>query len=153
KGFRDKLGKEFTGMIKEVETKTGLTAADIERTTLVVKEIPHSEPMIFVGTTRAFDRKKVFGLAVEGGEEQKYSGETLFANERQAAYALGEKAFVIGTKGDIQSLIDAGKEKPTGGLMPALALTTKKHSVVVGINPAALPPIEDELPPLAAPFK
>jgi hypothetical protein len=153
KGARERLGKQLDAMIKDIETKTGLTAADVERVTMVLKEVQVPMPLFFVSTTKAFDKKKVFGLAVPSGAEEKYKGESIFANEQQAAYALGEKAFVIGGKPDIHTLIDDGKGKPEGGLAPALAMAEKKHSWVVGINPSALPPIPEELPAEAEAFK
>ncbi len=156
KGWRDKVGKELAEMVKETETKTGLTPDDIERITMVLvrtPETPDDHPLLFFATTKAFDKKKVFGFAVPGGEEEKYKGETLFANNNMAGYVLAKKAFVIGSKGDVQSLIDAGKGKPEGGLAPALALAAGKHSLVVGINPAALPPLPEDLPPPVEPFK
>jgi hypothetical protein len=153
KGVRDKLGKEFAAMVKDVETKTGLTADDVERVTMVMKEVQTPTPLLFFATKKAFDKKRVFGLAVQGGEEEKYKGESIFANEQQAAYVLGEKAFVVGSKADIQTLIDSDKDKPEGGLVPALALAAKKHSWVVGLNPVALPPIPEELLDEAEAFK
>jgi hypothetical protein len=153
KGVRGKLGKDFAAMVKDVETKTGLSADDFERVTMVMVKSPDEHPLVFVGMMKAFDKKRVFGIAVQGGEEETYKGETIVANNNLAGYALGEKAFVIGSKGEIQSLIDAGKGKPEGGLAPALALAAKKHSWVVGINPAALPDIPEELPPPVEPFK
>jgi hypothetical protein len=152
KGLREKLGKEFMGMLDDIEKKTGLSPADVERVTIVIKESPDAQPLVFFGTTKPFDRVKVFAT-IAGGKEEKYGGESIFANDHEAAYVLGEKAFAIGAKGDVQSLIDAGKEKPTGALSPALALAAKKHSLVVGINPAILAPVEDKLPAEAEPFK
>ncbi len=153
KGLRAKLDKGYLDKLKEVEKKTGLAPEDIERTTVVIKDSPDAMPLFFFGTTKAFDRARVFSLAVPEGREEKYSGETIFANEMQAAYVLGERAFVIGTKGDIQSVIDSGKDKPTGGLLPALVLAAKKHAVVVAVNPTMLSLEEDKLPAEAEPFK
>jgi hypothetical protein len=147
RGVRARLGKEFTAMIKDVETKYGLAAEDIERATMVLKDPQAPMPLFFFGTKKAFDKKRVFGLAVPGGEEEKYKGESIVANERQAAYVLGDMAFVVGSKADIQSLIEAGKVKPEGPLAPAVALSAQKHSYVGGVNPSALPPISEELPP------
>jgi hypothetical protein len=153
KGMRDRLGKDFAAMVKDVETKTGLTADSVERATMVMKELHDAPPLVFIGMTKAFDRKKIFPLLIQGGEEEKFRGQTLFANERDAAYVLSDRAFVFGPKGDVQSLIEAGKAKPEGGLVPALALAAGKHSLVLGINPAALPPFGDDLPAEAEPFK
>jgi hypothetical protein len=153
KGMRERLGKDFAAMIKDVETKTGLTAEDVERVTVVMKEPHDAPPLLFFGMTKTFDRKKVFSQLVQGGEQEKFRGQTIFGNERVAAYALADKAFVFGSKGDIHSLIEAGKGKPEGGLAPALALAAGKHSMVVGINTRALPPFGDDLPAEAEPYK
>jgi hypothetical protein len=147
KGWREKLDKDLAEKIKDIETKIGLTAQDVERATIVLSGANVPMPLFFFGMTKAVDAKKVFRLAVPGGTEEKYKGETIFANEQQAGYVLAEKAFVIGSKGDIQSLIDAGKGKPEGGLAPALALAAKKHSWVTGFNPSALPPLPEDWPP------
>jgi prepilin-type processing-associated H-X9-DG protein len=152
--MRDKLGKDFAAMVKDVETKTGLSASDVERATVVMKESPDAPHLLFLATRKAFDRKKVLAHVVPGSKEEKYGDETFLANEKgEAGYVLGDRAIVFGPKADIQTLIDAGKGKQTGGLTPALELAAKKHSFVVGINPAALPPLPDELPAEAEPFK
>jgi prepilin-type processing-associated H-X9-DG protein len=151
---RSKLDKDQLAKIKEVEAKTGLSATDFERATVVMKNSPDAPPLLFLATRKPFDRKKMFALTVPGGKEEKYGEETIVANEQgEAGYVLADRALVLGPKADIQTLIDAGKEELAGGLVPALALAAKKHSMVIGINPSVLSPIEDELPPLAAPFK
>ncbi len=113
RGMRDKLGKEATSMVEDLEKKTGLRPDNIDRMTVVMKESPDARPLVFFGTSKAFDHAKVFAV-VPGGKKEKYSGESIFANEHEAIYVLGEKAFVLGAKNDIQSLIDAGKDKPVG---------------------------------------
>jgi hypothetical protein len=153
RGLRDKGGKETAEIIKEVERRTGLTPDNVERFTAVFVKSPDDHPLLFFATIRAFDRNKVFSVLVPGGEEEKHSGQTIFASMWDAAYALSDRVFVMGSKREILSLIDAGKGKRAGGLAPALALAAKKHSGVVGINPAALPPLPEELPPQVTPFK
>jgi hypothetical protein len=154
KSMRDKLGMEYAAMIKDAETRGGLSASDIERATAVMKNSPDAPPLLFLATRKAFDRKKLFAMVVPEGKEEKYGDETIIANDKgEAGYVLTDKAVVFGPKPEIQTLIDAGKDKPAGGLVPALALAAKKHSLVIGLNPSVLSPIEEELPPLAAPFK
>jgi hypothetical protein len=119
-----------------------------------MKNSPDAPPLLFLATRKAFDRKKLFAMVVPDGKEEKYGDETFIANEKgEAGYVLNDRTVVFGPKPEIQSLIDAGKDKPAGGLLPALALAAKKHSAVIGLNPSVLSPIEEELPPLAAPFK
>jgi hypothetical protein len=152
--MRGKLGKDFAAKVKGIETQTGMAASDVERATVVIKDLPGASQLLFVATRKAFDRKKVFAFTVPGGKEEKYGDETIVANAvGEAGYVLTDKALVLGAKGDIQALIDDAKEKPDGGLVPALALAAKMHSLVAGLNPSRLPALEEELPPLAAPFK
>jgi prepilin-type processing-associated H-X9-DG protein len=141
---RKEIDKEFGALVKGLEQKSGLPASAVERVTAVLPELNSAHPLLFFATTKAFDKKKVFAVAVPGGKEEKYNGETFVAaNERNAGYVLGERAFVIGTRGDIQTLID-GKGKEQNGLTPALQLAAKKHSAVGAVGPAALAKLKME---------
>jgi prepilin-type processing-associated H-X9-DG protein len=152
--IQGKVGKEFTEKVKEIETKTGMSAKDVERATVVFKNPPDAPPLLFLAMRKAFDRKKLFAFTVPGGKEEKYGDETIVANPQgEAGYVLSDKALVLGPRSDIEAIIDAGKDAPAGGLVPALALAAKKHALVVGINPESLSPVENELPPQAAAFK
>jgi hypothetical protein len=153
KGMKEKGGKDLEKELEEEARKTGLTPDKVERVTGVALKPEGDQPLIFVGMKEAFDRTKVFSLMVPEGKEEKYMGETIVANERKAGYVLGEKAFVYGRKADIHALIDGGTEKTEGGLAPVLALAAKKHALVAGINPSALPPLPEELPAEAEVFK
>ena len=53
RGMRDRLGKDFAAMVKDVETKTGLTADSVERATMVMKELHEAPPLVFIGMTKA----------------------------------------------------------------------------------------------------
>jgi hypothetical protein len=153
KSVRSRLDKGALGLLETIEKSTGLSPADVERVTLVLPTLRAAEPMIFFATTRDFDRAKVFKVAVPGGKEMKYAGATFTANERKAACALGERAFVIGDKGDIQTLLDSGKGKPEAPLTPALELAAKKHSLVAAVSSTALAQIEKDAPRGLGPFQ
>jgi hypothetical protein len=133
--------------VKDYADKTGLSPADVERVTFVFSDFRNSRPMMFFATSKAFDREKVFGVAVAGGREEKYRGEKIVTNDmEEAGYVLGEKAFVIGSKGDIQSMLDGGKAKLDVDLGPALVEAAKKHLAVVGVSGAGLRRMEADFP-------
>ncbi len=149
------MGKEIAQAMKEAEKNLGVPLTDVERITAVLPAIAQgAEPLVFVGTAKAYDRKKV--LAALGGKEEKHKGQSYFVKSgRQAVYLLGERAFVFGAPTDIQQLLDkAAGAKADGPLAPALRLAAGKHLGVVAVYPT---PINDlvgeQLPPEAEPFK
>jgi hypothetical protein len=147
KSLRGKLGKVIEAPVKEAQGKTGLSPADLERVTLVLMDHRARRPLIFFATTKALDPKKVFALFVPEGNEEKYAGEKIVANERgEAAFVLGEKAFVVGSKADVQSMLDGGKADRGIDLGPALAQAAGKHSAVVGLSGAGLRRLEADAP-------
>jgi hypothetical protein len=143
KGVRVGLGKEEQAMAAHIQEATGLPPADLERVTLVFTT-PQGEPLVFCRSTRRLDGKKVLARLVPGGKPDQYAGQEYLASERRAAFLLGDQEFVVGTKGDIQSLLDSKPEKKVEGLAAAVALAAKKHSLVIGLNPGVLPNIPDE---------
>ncbi len=152
RGLRAGAPKDMKQALAEAEKAFGMTPGDIERVTFVLKD-PRSEPMVFVLAKKPLAANKLFAALVPGGKQEQYGGQALFANTRnQAACLLGERAFVLGTRGDVQTLIGT-KTQPAGGLTAALHLAAQKHSAVLGLNVAAFPPLPEELPPDAEAFK
>jgi hypothetical protein len=148
-------GKEIENALTEAEKNLGVPLADVERITAVLPALAQgAQPLVFVGTAKAYDKKKV--LAALGGKEEKHKGETYFVkNGRQAVYLLGGRAFVFGAATDIQQLLDkpAGA-KADGPMAPALKLAAGKHLAVVAVHPTPIADlVGDQLPPEAEPFK
>jgi hypothetical protein len=153
KGVRAKLGKTEEELAKEVEREMGLPPAALERLTFVLAQPRANDPVLFARANRALDRRAFLKKLIPGGKDEQHDGHDYFAGERRAAVMLGEREYVFGIKGDIQSLLKTEAGKATAGLAPALALAAKKHSLVVGVNPQALAGLDANLPEEAAPFK
>jgi hypothetical protein len=149
------MGKEVEGALKEAEKNLGVPLAEVERITAVLPAVAQgAQPLVFVGTTKAYDKKKV--LAALGGKEEKHKGHSYFVKDnRLGVHLIGERAFVFGAPTDIQHLLDkpAGA-KADGPMTPALKLAAGKHLAVTAVYPTPIADlVGDQLPPEAEPFK
>jgi hypothetical protein len=153
KFVREKLTKEKDAL-GEFEKKFGLPLDQVERMTMaVLGPIGPTEPLVFVGTTKAYDRDKVIA-AGEKGMEEKHKGQTFYVKGKDwAVYPLGDRALVYGTPGEIRGLIDS-PAKNDGNLAAALRLAADKHSAVFALNVKAVnDTVGDKLPGEVEPFK
>jgi hypothetical protein len=134
KSVRKKFAKEMKEAIAQFEKKFGLPLDQVERLTVAVMNIRGpEEPLLFVGTTKAYDRDKVIA-AGEEGKEEKYKGQTFYVKGKDGAvYLLGERALVYSNPQAIRNLID-GPSQREGNLTSALRLAAGKHSAVFAVN-------------------
>jgi hypothetical protein len=148
------MGKEIAGALAEAEKNLGVRLADVERITAVLPAIVQgAAPLVFVGTTKPYDKKKV--LAALGGKEEKHNGHTYYTKGNgQAVHLIGERAFVFGVPTDIQQLLDRPAAAKAGPISPAVKLAAGKHLAVLGVYPIPIGDlVGDQLPPEGEPFK
>jgi hypothetical protein len=152
---RDKLGKDINFIVDGMAKDLGLEPAAIDRLTLVFPQIGPGGPvvMMYIAASKTVDKKHLLARTIPGAEEKKHAGQTYFANERRAALFLDDRHYVLANVGDIQTLIDDGKAKPDGSMVPGLKLAAGKHSAVLAINPEQIDRMADELPADAEPIK
>ncbi len=154
KPVRQKLAKEINKGAEEFTKKFGLEPDQVERFTAVFLNIKGpAEPLLFVGTTKAYDRDKVIA-APKKSKEEKYKGQIFYVKRDDfAVYLLGERALVYGTPNEIRGLID-NPAKSDGNLGAALRLAAGKHSAVVALNVKAVnDEVGEQLPGEVEPFK
>jgi hypothetical protein len=158
RGAREALGKDVSHITKDMERQFGLAPTAIERVTLVMPMVaPGVEPVFYVAAKKAVEKKEFLEKLVPGGTAKTHAGQEYYANDRRAVLMLDDRHFVVGGQGDVQTVIDQGKAKPEGALLPALRLAAGKHGIVVAGNPEAIaknlpnaPEIEPFKPLLAA---
>lgn len=155
KSVRQKLAKEMKEGASEFEKNYGLPLDEVERMTLVIMDPPpgREEPMMFVRTTKPYERAKV--TAVKKAKEQQYKGQTIFVGEGDwAIYPLDAQALVYGAVATIHGLIDHPAPKPAGNVADALNLASGKHSVICALNVKAFnDAVSAQLPGEVEPFK
>jgi hypothetical protein len=148
------MGKEIEKAAAEAEKNLGVSLAEVERMTAVMPALaPGAQPLVFVGTTKPYDKRKV--LAALGGKEMKHKGHSYSVKgERQAVYLIGERAFVFGATTDVQQLLDKPAGAKAGPMAPAVKLAAGKHLAVLAVYPIPIGDlVGDQLPPEAEPFK
>jgi hypothetical protein len=147
------MGKEIADALKEGEKNLGVPLTEVERITAVLPALVQgAEPVVFVATTKPYDKKKL--VAALGGQEETYKGQTYYTKgARQALHLLGDRAFVFGVTSDIKNLLDA-PAKATGPMAAGIKLAAGKHLASLAVYPI---PIGDQfgelLPPEGEPFK
>ncbi len=152
KTVRDKLGKDVGLMVKGAKDELGVGPGDIERLSMVVVE-PRTEPLRFVRTRAAYDRRKVREAVLPGGSEEKYRGKSVYVGQRdRALWLIDGRTFVAGPFANLKSLID--REDAKEGPLSLAVRVAAKHSITVGLNPVRFGKVVGpELPAVAAPFK
>src|SRR5262245_51989990 len=135
KGIRGKVGKDVAHVTKALTEAIGLEPASIERLTLAMPMVAQGvEPLVFVASKQALEKKKFLAQLVPGGEAKKHADQEYFGNDRRAVVMFDDKHYVLGSVADVQSMLDNGKAKPEGNLLPALRLAAGKHAAVVAAN-------------------
>jgi hypothetical protein len=156
KPVREKLAKDLGEPVREFEKFFGLSLEQIERLTIALIEPPPSreEPLLFVYTTKAYDKNKVIP-ADKKDEEQKYKGQTIYLKEKDGAVCpIDDRTLVYGKPDSIHTWIDHSAPKSAGNLAGALRTAAGKHALTIGINVKAFnDSVGNMLPGEVEPFK
>jgi hypothetical protein len=150
---REKAAKEVAGAAKDMEQNLGVTVEQVERLTVViVDERSGNRPLIFVATTRPYERAKVIAALGLNPKQETRQGRTYYVGkDNRAVYLIDDRAFLSGTSRQILDYL-ARPVGEAGPLQDALVQASAKHLAVVGVNPA---PIVQQVgePPELEPFK
>ncbi len=162
KPVRQKLTKDLDEAAREFEKRLGLPPEQVERLTIVIVDPPtgSSEPLLFVRTTKPYERAKVIAVGEKAaGKKAKahtYKGQTFYDVDNDwSLYPIDDQSLVY-SKGTspIRGWIDHLTPKSEGNLAGALRLAAGKHSLTVGIDVKSFnDAVGNKLPGETAPFK
>ena len=150
------LLKNFPDLRDAFEKQLGVAPPGVERLTLVLPRIgPRTDVLVYLRTMKPYDRRKVLESLGPTPREEKHGGQVLYAGHGKAVVFLDELSFLIGETGEVQSVLDRGRRKSPGPLIPALSeAVAGLHALVAGGDPSA--PLNAEggqLPPGVEPFR
>src|SRR5262249_23001396 len=155
KPVRQKLAKEIDEPAEAFEKHFGLPLPQVDRLTMVLMDpINGGEPLMFVYSTKPYDRAKVLATH-KNLQEPKYKDQTFFTgNNEFAVYPLDDRSLVYSSSQSIKGFIDHPAPKTGGNLAGALEAAAGKHSVTIGLNVKGFnDAVGERLPGEAEPFK
>lgn len=151
------LGKDLLDVMPErdkaereaLETKIGLTLADLDRATVVTRSFPSMGPRMGPGgepdsyailtTSKPVDAKKVLAAFNIPDAPKDYNGKKYYANGPGALYFHSDRTTIIGNETGVKMAIDqAVKPKSTGDLSKLLGQVGSHHFAAGGKVPAEL---------------
>jgi hypothetical protein len=156
KEARQRLPKETRDIEEDFAKAFGLNLQEVERFTLVFREVSSREPLLFIFTTRPYDRARV--LAALGGnvKEEKVKGQTVYSGRTgEAVHLIAPQALVFGPIENVLAQLESSTPK-NGNLRAGLRQAAGGHLLTVGVNVSAvaevvtneLPPEDDAIKPL-----
>jgi hypothetical protein len=142
-------------ILKELEEKTGLTLADVERFVVLILEVnPESTPPIgTITTVKPFNRDKLLPALVPDAKERKVGDKVYFTSGMAplAVHFVDDHTLVLGPAPKLESFLGKVPAKRIEGpLTDPLREASGKHAVVLGFNPGALPAALKQQVPLQA---
>jgi hypothetical protein len=149
------LARGFRQSEAEFEEQTGVRPSDLQRVSVVARDLNH-EPAVIFTTVKPFARPKVLQTLVPDAKEMKHEDRSYFVSERRRAslYPVNEHSFILGSTPSVEAWVKADQPNTKGPLSAALRLATQKHLVVGGVNPAVLAKnVPMELPPPLQPLQ
>jgi hypothetical protein len=152
KAMRQQRAQELAEGIKLFEKEIGVAPDEIERAIVLMNDFHSMRSVVFVTTAKAHDRVKILSTALAGARAEKRGDQIYFvSDEKQAAYFLNDRSYLIGPAEAIRVYVDrplAGR----GPLTPVLELAGQKHQMVGGLT---VPPLGagGQLPPQLEAFK
>jgi hypothetical protein len=154
KPVRQKLAKEIGEPEQAFEKYFGLPLQQVERMTMFALDPMSGEPMLFMHSTRAYDRAKVLATH-KNVQEQKYKTQTFYSDDKDwAVYLLGDRSLLFGPPNSIKGFIDPPAPTTPGELAGALEAAAGKHSLTVGFNVKGFnDTVGERLPGEVEPFK
>jgi hypothetical protein len=127
----DGLRQSGLGQLDHLIRSLALKPSEIERASL---QILPGGPLVFVQTTKGFERDKVLkGLRLNAREE-KIKGKTVHVDAKQRAtfYPVDDRVFVVGSTEAVKQLLEADASKAPDKLhLDAVNQAAGKHHIVV----------------------
>jgi hypothetical protein len=140
KKILQKLPPDAKGMTQEMEKRTGLAPADVERVTVVWRE-PKPEPdYMIVATLKPYDRTKVVEMGFGSKpQESKVGNRSYFVNAAASGLTVApitERVFVMGEEPGVKKCLEQPeRKKAEGPLAEALTLAAAgKHHLVMAVR-------------------
>ena len=154
KPVREKLAKEIGEPTEAFEKNFGLPLPQVERLTIFALDPMSGEPLLFIHSTRPYERAKILATH-KNVQEQKYKDQTYYADDKDwSVYPLDDRSLVYGHPNSIKGLIDHPAPKAGGNLAGALEAAAGKHSLTVGFNVQGFnDAVGERLPGETEPFK
>jgi hypothetical protein len=157
KARQAEIAKLDPRFLETLEKAIGLKPEQIERVTVVGRELERSAPFFLVTTAGPLPRDKVLQAIAPEAEELKHQGRTYYASRahRTAIHFISDRIFLTGTGIMMPEVLDGlAAKNAVGPLSGVLRLAAQKHLITVGLNPASVvKQIEStNLPAQAEPF-
>jgi hypothetical protein len=131
--------KEAAEVVQMLTAQLGVAPADIERLTVGVTDI-RVDPLLFIATTKAYDRAKVLKAAFKDAKEEKVKDQVVFTGGKgKAIHFVNDRFYVMGTEREVIAWLQAPAPKKDGPLIGALRAAAGMHQLVAGVNPSAIP--------------
>jgi hypothetical protein len=152
--LRQQKAGELAGGLKMFEKEIGVPPEDIERVVVIMSDLKSKGPLLFITTTKPYDRAKILTTAFPNVEAEKRHEQIFFVSEkRQAVFFLNDRTYLVGAADAVRTYLDRPPAKE-GPLSPALRLATEKHQIVGGFNVPAFGREEGQrLPPQLEAFQ
>ncbi|HTU18620.1 MAG TPA: hypothetical protein VMG10_11215 [Gemmataceae bacterium] len=149
-GLRKQLQQEPN--LSQLKLLSGLSVEDIDRVVAVFLSVqPEVEGVALVTTVKPYDRERLLSLMAPEKQEMKAGTATYYVGQKNpvSVHFLNERCFIVGLGKDMKKFLEQPVDKKTPGpLSEALATAAGTHTLVVGVRPRLLIPIEQkDVPP------
>lgn len=116
----DAAPPEAKEQMKEMEGKLGLTLADVERVTFVIKDAKNESMWVIFRTSKAYDIEKIKSTMKETSpngdfEEKTYKGKKYFQMKDGVLYPVSDKILVVAPDKAIEACINQQESPVTKG--------------------------------------
>ncbi len=149
KEVRKAFGKDLDDTLKEMKKEMGAGPEALERATVFVSAFRPAEE---VGFLLRFSEKiddEIPTKIARGGKAEKIGGQTVYTNDRSAAFLKDGKILGFGTPAAVKAMLE-GKGKRSDALAGALKRAAGKHTLYGYVEPGVLPVKAEAIPlPLA----
>lgn len=140
-----------TDLAADFEKETGLRASEIDRVTIVFKDVEKENAWAVVRTASAYDQKQILGK-LAGARELKHEGKSYHVgrsgqpgpgakadDKLTAIHFASPQVLIFGSEAGVKSCLSfaAGGAKGKGPLSDALARAGGEHHVVGAFQPSA----------------
>jgi prepilin-type processing-associated H-X9-DG protein len=154
KALRQQKEQELAEGLKKFEKEVGVGPGDMERATVVMSNFKSRGPVIFITTTKPYDRAKILATTVPGAKAEKHAEQIFFVSDKDRAILFqSDRTYLAGSAEAIRAYLDRPLPRE-GTLTTALKLAAQKHTATGGFNVTAFAKEEgDRLPPQMEAFK
>jgi hypothetical protein len=124
KKVMDKFQQELALPLRELQDKTGLALADVERVTVVLADLQRGDLWVIVQTSRTLDRDKILKTA-GSPEERRHQGKQYYVRRNVALAFLSGRLLIFGPETGVQRCLGLPRKPKSGPLDDALRAASK----------------------------